>query len=102
MEKYPHFFQAFMLLILCVKIAFILCAVMVFYTKRNAEPVKTEFWSKWKQYLHTVFSTLMSLLLVLLFSNILNKGTVCIDGHMKIYLSTFGILSFFDFLHEYK
>ena len=102
MEKYPRFFQAFMLLILCIKIAFLICAVMVFYTKRNNEQVQMEFWSYWKKYSHIVFSMLMSLLLILLFSNILNKGTVCIDSHMKIYLSTFGTLSFFDFLHEYR
>lgn len=102
MEKYSHFVQAFMLLILCIKIAFLICAVMVFYTKRNHEQVQMEFWSYWKKYLHIVFSMLMSLLLIMLFSNLLNKGTVCIDGHVKLYLSTFGILSFFDFLHEYK
>ena len=102
MEKYPQFFQAFMLLILCVKVAFIVCAAMVFYAKRNKELERTEFWLDWKNYLHMTFSTMMSLLLVLLFSNILNKGPVCVDGHVKLYLSTFGALSIFDFLHEYK
>lgn len=102
MEKYPHLVQAFMIAILCVKIAFIACSLLAFYTKYNKELKTSDFWLGWKHKFHITFSIMMSALLVLLFSNLLNKGTVCIDGHMKLYLSTFGILSLFDFLHEYN
>jgi len=102
MEKYPNLFQAFTIAILCVKIAFITCSVLAFYTKRNKELKTSDFWLGWKHKFHISFSIMMSVLLVLLFSNLLNKGTVCIDGHLKLYLSTFGILSLFDFLHEYN
>lgn len=102
MDKYPFFFQIFMSAILGVKIAFIVCAVIVFYAKRNDDSNLVNFWLPWKNDLHITFSIMMSVLLILLFSNLLNKGTVCIDGHLKLYLSLFGILSLFDFLHEYK
>ena len=53
-----------------------------------------------KEYLHVVFTMSMGVLLILLFSNLINKGEVCVDGHLKVYLSTFGILSLLEFIRK--
>lgn len=73
---------------------------MRFYAKQVQNTDQIRFMDEMTDILHKSYSIMMSILLILLFSNLINKGEVCIDGHLKVYLTTFGILSFFDFLNR--
>lgn len=54
--------------------------------------------------LHDIFTMLLGILLIYLFSH-LTQNKVCIEGHTKIYLVSFGILSLIGslqkFIHKY-
>jgi len=100
MEKYPLFFQSFLVIILLLKVVFLICVGLRFYAKKKEDTEQIQFMDELTEQLHKSYSVMMSILLILLFSNLINSGEVCIDGHLKTYLSTFGILSFFDFLNR--
>ena len=99
MEKYSFFFQSLLILILLLKIIFLICVGIRIYATKTHNIEQEKLMEILTDKLHKFYSLLMSIVLILLFSNILNKGEVCIDTHLKTYLSTFGILSFFDILH---
>jgi len=100
MGKYHRTFDIFLLCILLVKILYIGCLFSGIYINRGSDNDLKLQLETWKENLHIAFTMSMGLLLVLLFSNIINKGEVCIDGHVKVYLSTFGVLSLLEFIRK--
>jgi uncharacterized membrane protein len=99
MEKYSLWFQSLLVIILSLKVLFLACVAWRIYAKRTNQLEQVQYMEILTDILHKSYSVLMSVLLMLLFSNIINVGEVCVDGHVKTYLATFGFLSFFDFLH---
>jgi hypothetical protein len=100
MEKYHRAFNIFLFCILFVKIVYIGCMFAGVYINRGYNNDLKLQLETCKEYLHVVFTMSMGVLLILLFSNLINKGEVCVDGHLKVYLSTFGILSLLEFIRN--
>jgi len=76
------------------------CVFFSIYINRgNNNDLKLQI-EAWKEDLHIAFTMSMGVLLILVFSNLIHKGEVCVDGHLKIYLTTFGVLSLFEFIRK--
>lgn len=99
MEFLTKFINIFIVIILYVKISYVICVFVEYYLKYRQKDTNVSIWIKWKDVFHSTYSTMMSILLILLFSQILHKGPVVVDEHTKTFLTTFGVLSLFDYLH---
>jgi hypothetical protein len=100
MGALSQFIDVFISLILCVKIGYFICIASEYYLKYQKKESDVSAWSARKDYFHSTYTIMMSVLLILLFSQTLHKGPVLIDEHVKSYLAIFGYLSLFDFLHH--
>lgn len=100
MEKVSHLFSIFLFYILLLKILYLGCIFVGIYIKEGQNNDLKQKLKMWKERLHIAFTMSMGLLLVLLFSTLINKGEVCVDGHVKVYLSAFGVLSLLEFIRE--
>ena len=71
MEKYPLFFQSFLVIILLLKVVFLICVGLRFYTKKKEDTEQIQFMDELTEQLHKSYSVMMSILLILLFSNLI-------------------------------
>ena len=93
--------EGFLYFILIVKIMFIISLFMKLKASRNGDKEKEEQYSKYQEKLHNLFTFCMGVLLIILFNPIKTKGEVCVDGHTKLFLFVFGILSLSTLIHTY-
>ena len=93
--------ESFLYFILIVKIMFMISLFMKLKAARNGDKEKEEQYSKYQEKLHNLFTFCMGVLLIILFNPIKTKGEVCVDGHTKLFLFVFGILSLSTLIHTY-
>ncbi len=79
------------IVILFVKILWFISVVVKFITKKYYTKYE-DLAEQTEEYLHIGFTILIGILMVALYHH-LTPTTVCISGHAKIYLYTFGILA---------
>ena len=76
MEKYSIWFQSLLVIILSLKVLFLACVAWRIYAKRTNQLEQVQYMEILTDILHKSYSVLMSVLLMLLFSNIINVGEV--------------------------
>ena len=79
------------IVMLFVKILWFISVVVKFITKKYYTKYE-DLTEQTEEYLHIGFTILIGILMVALYHH-LTPSTVCISGHIKIYLYTFGILA---------
>lgn len=81
-----------LLIILFVKIVWIISIFSHFITKEFFHDNYEEMLTVIEEWSHNLFTLLIGILLIYLYNH-LTTSKVCIDGHAKMYLYSFGILS---------
>ena len=84
-------FEGLITIMLFVKILWVISVFAKFITKKYYTKYEN-LAEQTEEYLHIGFTILMGVLMVALYNN-LTPSIVCISGHAKIYLYTFGILA---------
>ena len=100
MDQKSIYFESFLSVILVIKIIFIFSLVMKIIESKRGNSKKEEKYKMYEETFHNLFTLCMGILLIMLFSS-RNKGEVCIDGHTKIYLFLFGVLSLLSIFKNY-
>jgi len=93
--------EGFLYFILIVKIMFVISLFVKLKASRNGDKEKEEQYSKYQEKLHNLFTFCMGVLLIILFNPRKTRGEVCIEGHTKLFLFAFGILSLSTLIHTY-
>ena len=101
-EKKDAFLNSILIFILVVKVLWVLSLFSHFILK--------SYYSQYHEYintdedieylLHDIFTMTIGLLLIYLYNHLTPKQ-VCIEGHTKFYLYSFGILSLFGTLQKF-
>lgn len=103
MNHNSRLFEAYLFFILIVKILFVFSLILKIQASRKGEKEEEEKYNNYQQELHKLFTGSMGILLIILFIP-KNKGEVCVDGHTKLFLFIFGVLSIItlmeDFFHK--
>jgi len=106
MDETDTLLEFLLLLILLSKVTWLLSLITHFinreyvrdYRKHEDKLIFIEEWS------HDIFTFLIGVLMIYLFNH-LTRSKVCLSGHVKNYLYSFGILSCFGIIqkifHEY-
>ena len=101
MKQNSYVFELLLYVILVVKICFLFTIIMSKYQNRTGNNDKYEWYKMLKDKLHHLFTLLMGILLTVLFSPIYSSKTVCVDGHTKIFLYIFGVLSILGIIQHF-
>ena len=101
MKKNSYVFELFLYIILVVKIVFLFTIVMSKYENRIGNNDKSTWYKILQDKLHHLFTLLMGILLTLLFHPFLSAKTVCVDGHTKLFLYAFGVLSIIGIVQHF-
>ena len=103
MSQNSRLLEAYLFFILIVKMLFVFFLILKIQASRKGDKEKEEKYNNYQQKLHKLFTGSMGILLIILFLP-RNKGEVCVDGHTKLYLFIFGVLSIItlteDFFHN--
>jgi len=100
MNQKSPLFEIFLYFILIVKILFVFFLLLTKYESIKGNKSKEKKYKYYEETLHKLFTFCMGILLILLFSG-LTKGQVCIDGHTKIFLFAFGVLSIISLIQDF-
>jgi len=101
MKQNSYVFEIFLYVILVVKIGFLFTILMSEYENRIGNNDKSEWYKMLKDKLHQLFTLLMGILMSILFSPIYSSKTVCVDGHTKLFLYAFGVLSIIGIIQHF-
>lgn len=101
MKQNSYVFELLLYIILVVKICFLFTIIMSKYENRRGNNDKYEWYKILKDKLHHLFTLLMGILLTVLFSPIYSSKTVCVDGHTKLFLYAFGVLSIIGIVQHF-
>jgi predicted membrane channel-forming protein YqfA (hemolysin III family) len=71
------------------------------YENRIGNIDKSTWYKMLQDILHHLFTLLMGILLTVLFSPIYSAKTVCVDGHTKLFLYAFGVLSIIGIIQHF-
>ena len=103
MSQNSRLFEAYLFFILVVKMLFVFCLILKIQASRKGDKEKEEKYNNYQQEFHKLFTGSMGILLIILFLP-RNKGEVCVNGHTKLFLFIFGVLSMItlmeDFFHK--
>lgn len=103
MNQKSRSFEAYLFFILIVKMLFVFSLILKIQASRKGKKEEEEKYNNYQQELHKLFTGSMGILLIILFIP-KNKGEVCVDGHTKLFLFIFGVLSIItlmeDFFHK--
>ena len=103
MSQNSRLLEAYLFFILIVKMLFVFFLILKIQASRKGDKEKEEKYNNYQQKLHKLFTGSMGILLIILFLP-RNKGEVCVDGHTKLFLFIFGVLSIItlmeDFFHK--
>ena len=94
-------FELFLFFILGVKLAFIITILLGVVAKRNGSKEEVEKYTVMNDRLHSIFTISMGILLMILFSPKTNSKIVCVDGHTKLFLYIFGVLSILGVIQHF-
>ena len=99
--KNSYVFELFLYVILVVKIVFLFVLAMSKYENIIGDVDKSVWYKMLQDKLHHLFTLLMGILLTLLFHPLLSAKTVCVDGHTKLFLYAFGVLSIIGIVQHF-
>jgi hypothetical protein len=94
-------FDLFLYFILVVKIAYLITILLSVRAKRSGSKEDEEKYTVIKERLHNIFTISMGVLLMILFNPRSNSKIVCVDGHTKLFLYIFGVLSILDIVQHF-
>jgi hypothetical protein len=94
-------FNAFLYIILIVKILFLISMILSVYFSYKGLYGQSEKYEEYQDKMEHLFILLMGVLMLILFYP-RNKGVICVSGHTKLFLFIFGILSILDILKNFK
>ncbi len=104
MKKNSPIFEGFLYFILAVKVAFLISILLIIKGKIDGDKDEIHKYTLLKDRLHHLFTVCMGILLIILFYPDKTILEVCVDGHTKLFLYIFGILSVLgimqNFFHE--
>ena len=93
-SKLPSLFEAFLLLIIVVKIVFLYAIIRLKIAQKNNDTKNIAFYHDLKEITHNLFFILMSVLIVYLFRpHALYPKPVVVDGETKTFLFVFALLT---------
>lgn len=101
MSNSKPLFNAFLFLILIVKLLFLFNALRSFNANRLDNKEDEEKYENEKEKYHKMFTLLMGILLIILFNPRMTEENVCVSGHTKIFLFAFGVLSIIGVAQTY-
>jgi Na+/proline symporter len=94
-------FELFLYFILIVKIAFLITVLLTVISKRNGSIEEIDKYTAMNHKLHSIFTISMGVLLLILFNPRSNSKIVCVDGHIKLFLYIFGVLSILGIVQHF-
>ena len=94
-------FDLFLYFILVVKIAFLITILLSVVAKRSGSKEEVEKYTVMNDRLHSIFTISMGVLLMILFNPKTNSKIVCVDGHTKLFLYLFGVLSILGVIQHF-
>jgi hypothetical protein len=93
MKRNSPIFEVFLYFILAVKVLFLVSILLIIKGKIDGNKDEVHKYTLLKERLHHLFTILMGILLIILFYPTTIKEEVCVEGHTKLFLYIFGILS---------
>ena len=94
-------FNLFLYFILFVKIAFLITILLSVRAKRSGSIEEAEKYTAMNHKLHSIFTISMGVLLMILFNPRSNSKIVCVDGHARLFLYIFGVLSILGIVQHF-
>jgi hypothetical protein len=94
-------FEVFLYFILGVKVLFLISMVLVLYASHKGTPMQVQKYEDFQNKMEHLFIVLMGIVMMILFFP-RTKGQVCIDGHTKIFLYAFGLMSILNIFTNFK
>jgi len=99
-QKSPYF-DGFLYLILFIKILFLISMILTVYASHFGSNDDVEKYTAYQDKFEHLFIILMGILMIVIFYPH-GKGPTCVDGHTKIFLYVFGILSVLGIIKNFK
>ena len=94
-------FEGYLYLILIVKILFLISMILTVYASHKGTQSETQKYENFQDKMEHLFTILMGILMMILFFPHA-KGQVCVDGHTKLFLYIFGILSILGIIKNFR
>lgn len=94
-------FEGYLYLILIVKILFLISMILTVYASHKGTQSQTQKYENFQDKMEHLFTILMGILMMILFFPH-TKGQVCVDGHTKLFLYIFGILSVLGIIKNFR
>jgi len=94
-------FEGYLYVILVVKMLFLISMILSVYTSYKGMKSESKRYEEFQDKMEHLFIVLMGVLMIILFYP-QNKGQVCLDGHTKIFLFIFGVLSILGIIKNFK
>jgi glucose uptake protein GlcU len=94
-------FEVFLYFILGVKVLFLISMLLALYASHKGTHSQVQKYEYFQDKMEHLFIVSMGILMMILFFP-RTKGQVCVDGHTKVFLYAFGILSLLGILKNFK
>ena len=94
-------FEAFLYFILIVKILFLISMLLALYASHKGTQSQAQKYENFQDKMEHLFIISMGILMMILFFPH-TKGQVCVDGHTKLFLYIFGIVSVLGIIKNFK
>ena len=94
-------FEAFLYFILVVKILFLISLILSIYTSHKGNQSQSDKYKDFQDKMEHLFIISMGILMIILYYPH-TKGKVCVDGHTKLFLYIFGILSILGIIKNFR
>jgi cell division protein FtsW (lipid II flippase) len=94
-------FEAFLYFILVVKILFLISMLLSIYASHKGTQAQADKYENFQEKMEHLFIICMGILMMILYFPH-SKGPVCVDGHTKLFLYIFGILSVLGIIKNFR
>jgi cell division protein FtsW (lipid II flippase) len=94
-------FEAFLYFILVVKILFLISMLLSIYASHKGTQAQADKYENFQEKMEHLFIVSMGILMMILYFPH-TKGPVCVDGHTKLFLYIFGILSVLGIIKNFR
>lgn len=94
-------FEAFLYFILVVKILFLISMLLSIYASHKGTQAQADKYENFQEKMEHLFIISMGILMMILYFPHA-KGPVCVDGHTKLFLYIFGILSVLGIIKNFR
>ena len=94
-------FEAFLYFNLVVKILFLISMLLTVYASHKGTQSQADKYQNFQDKMEHLFIVSMGILMMILFFPH-TKGQVCVDGHTKLFLYIFGILSVLGIIKNFR